>query len=436
MSTDHASSSTPPLKTTSRWGLWAIAAAMVGFLVWAAFAPIDEGVPTAGQVAIDTKRKTVQHLEGGIIREVLVREGQVVKEGDLLLRLDDAVFRANYESIRQRYLALRAMEARLLAEKAGQSSISFHPDLMAAADDPMVQRHMENQRQLLAARRSTLQAEMQAIEENIRGQQGSLSAFQGMLESRREQQAIVRQEIDSLRDLVQDGFVPRTRLHELNRQLAEVTAAITELQGNIVRTQQTVLELRQRMSLRRQEMMREVDSQLADVTREVEADESRYRAVQDQLARTEIRSPADGQVVGLTFQTVGGVIPPGQRIMDIVPRDQFLVLETRIMPHLINSVREGLPVDVRFNAFPQQPGLVAEGKVLTVSGDSLVDPATGHAFFLARVQLTEAGMKALGRNILQPGMPAEVIIRTGERTLLEYLLHPLIRRVAASLTEH
>ena len=263
-----------------------------------------------------------------------------------------------------------------------------------------------------------------------------MQTMQGMIESRREQLAIVREEIESIRTLVADGFLPRNRMLELNRQQAEVMAAITELQGNIVRAQQAILELRQRALARQQDVRREVETQLADVVREVESDEARYRALSDDLLRTEIRATAGGQVVGLAFQSVGGVIPPGQRIMDIVPEDQDLLLEARIMPHLIDSVRTGLPVDIRLSVFPTEPMLVIEGEVVTVSGDLLTDPASGMGYFLARVRVTDAGKEVLGNRLLLPGMPAEVIVRTGERTLLTYLMHPLTRRVAASLTEH
>jgi protease secretion system membrane fusion protein len=425
----------PDLRRTSRWGLWIIAVAIIGFVVWAVTAPLDEGVPTQGNVAIDTKRVTVQHLQGGIIREVMVREGQIVHQGDLLIRLDDALTRANYEAIRQRYLGLRALEARLLAEQQELEEIEFHPDLISAAADPNVLRHMDNQSRLLVTRRRALQAELQAIEESIRSQEGTIETMHSIIGSRREQQAIVREELDNISDLVVEGFIPRNRLLELNRQLSEVVAAITELQGNIMRAQQAILEQRQRALARSAEVRREVETQIADVAREVEADEARYRAIRDELVRTEIRASATGQVVGLAFQSPGGVIPPGQRILDIVPESQDLLLETQILPHLIDSVRPGLSVDIRLSVFPTEPMLVVEGEVVTVSGDLLSDPVTGMGYFLARVRVTEAGRATLGNRSLQPGMPAEVIVRTGQRTLLTYLMHPLTRRIASSMTE-
>ncbi len=213
--------------------------------------------------------------------------------------------------------------------------------------------------------------------------------------------------------------------------------SITDVTGNIARSRQAVAELRQRANSRRQDYRKETDSQLADVTREVQSDEGRLRALREELARAEIRSPAAGQVVRLSFQTVGGVIPPGQRVMDIVPEDEALLLEARIPPHLINSVEPGLMTDVRFSTFAHAPQLVAQGRVVSVSGDLLTEqtPQGALSYFLARVQLTPEGTKSLGRHQMQPGMPAEVLIKTGERTVLTYLLHPLTRRVAAAMKE-
>ena len=421
-----------------RTGLWVLAGGLALFFVWAALAPLDEGVPTQATVAIDTKRKAVQHLQGGIIREVMVREGDEVKEGQPLVRMDDAVARANFEATRQRYLGLRAMEARLLAEQTGRERIEFSAELRAeASSDPLIARHMATQEQLFATRRAALRADLQAIEESIRGQEASIQAMAGMQDSRQTQRRLLQEQLANISGLVKDGYAPRNQMLELERQVAEVSTAITDLQGNQARGRQAIAELRQRALARQQDYRKETDSQLADVAREVQSDEGRFRAYRDDLERTLIRSPATGQVVGLMFQTVGGVLPPGQKLMDIVPEKDVLLLEAKIPPHLIDAVQPGLSTDVRFSAFAHSPQLVVEGKVVSVSADLLSEqtPMGMSTYFLARVQLTPEGMKGLGRHQIQPGMPAEVIIRTGERTVLTYLLHPLTRRVAASMKE-
>ncbi len=437
-SLDEQGPETPArLGRAQRWISWSLVIGLLAFVAWGALAPIGEGVPTQAVVAIDTKRKTIQHLQGGIIREVMVREGDQVKEGQVLLRLEDGVVKANLEAVRQRYLGLRAMESRLLAEQVDRDRIEFHPDVLAEAKDPLIQRHVATQEQLWRTRRSALQADLAAIEESIRGQEAMRQSYAGMIESRRSQQRLLQEQLGNIRGLVKEGYAPRNQQLELERQVAEVTTSLTDLNGNMIRVGQAVAELRQRAASRRQDYRKESDAQLADVVREVQSDEGRLRALREELARTEIRSPSDGQVVGLSFQTVGGVIGPGQRVLDVVPEQEPLLLEARIQPHLINSVEPGLIADVRFSSFAHAPQLVVEGKVLSVSADLLTEqtPMGPMSYFLARVQVTPAGMKTLGRHQMQPGMPAEVIIKTGERTLLTYMLHPLTRRVAASMTE-
>ena len=418
-----------------RIGLWVLAAGFGGFLVWAALAPLDEGVPAAGMVAIGTKRKVVQHLSGGIVQEVLVREGDDVQEGQLLIRLDSAVARANHESVRQRYLGLRAMQGRLLAEQSGQSAIAFHPDLVAAGTDSLIRQQMQNQEQLFLTRRSLLRSDLQSIEESIQGQEGLLQAYKGMLENRSSQLRLINEELGHLRGLVKEGYAPRNRQLEMERMVAEASTAIADLHGNTVRARRTIGELRQRALSRQQEYRKEVETQLADVSREVLSDNEKLRAVTDDLARTEIKAPADGQVVGLVVQTVGGVVQPGQKLMDIVPKDAPLLLEAHVAPHLIDRVHTDLPVDVRFSSFAHSPQLVVGGKVVSISADLLTEPQTNVSYYLARVQVTPEGLKHLGKRKLQPGMPVEVIFKTGERSMLTYLLHPLTKRMAASMTE-
>lgn len=419
----------------ARIGMWALGIGFGGFLLWASMAPLDEGVPSVGMVAIDTKRKAVQHLSGGIIREVLVREGDRVTEGQLLMRMDEAVVRANLQSQRQRYLSLRAMQGRLTAEQRGLNKVAFHPDVLEAAKDLQIFQVMMNQEQLFESRRASLRADLQSIEESIQGQEGLLQAYEGMLLNRRNQQSLLNEELGNMRGLVQEGYAPRNRQLELERMVSDSSSAIAELQGNTIRGRRAIGELRQRAIVRQQEYRKEVETQLGDVAREVEGDAEKLRAVKDEMIRTEIKSPATGQVVGLAFQTVGGVISPGQKLMDIVPDEQALLLEARVAPHMIDRIHAGVPVDIRFSSFANSPQLVVDGKVVSISGDLLTEQQTGVSYYLARVAVTPDGLKKLGKRQLQPGMPAEVIFITGERSLLTYLLHPLTKRIAASMKE-
>ena len=418
-----------------RIGLWALGLGFGGFLLWAGLAPLDEGVPAQGMVTIDTKSKAVQHLSGGIIKEVLVKEGQQVKEGQLLLKLDEAAARANFESARQRYLGLRAMEGRLSAEQRGLGKITWHADLRDGVADPQIRQMVLTQEQLFESRRASLRADLQSIEESIQGQEGLLQAYNAMIGNRRNTLALLNEELKNTSGLVKEGYAPRNRQLELERMVSETNSSIAELIGNITRSQRSIAELRQRVIARQQEYRKEVESQIADVGREVSVDVEKFRAARDDLGRIEIKSPASGQVVGLAFQTVGGVVGPGQKLMDIVPSSQSLLLEARVAPHMIDRVQADLPVDVRFSSFAHSPQLVVEGKVVSVSADLLIDNHTGAGYFLARVAVTPEGMKKLGKRQMQAGMPVEVIFITGERSLLTYLLHPLTKRVSASMKE-
>ncbi len=435
-SEDATSNASSDTSAVARAGLWVLGLGFGGFLLWAAFAPLDEGVPTQGMVTIDTKRKTVQHLSGGIVKEVLVHEGQQVKEGEPLLRLDAAVARANYESVRQRYLGYRAMQSRLFAEQAGNAAIDFHPDVKAAMNDPLIKQQIVTQQQLIQARRAALAADLQGIEENTQGLKEQLGSYQNILVQRRNQLSLLNEELNNVRGMVKEGYAPRNRQLELERMVAESNAAIADLVGNSLRVNRQVAELGQRSMARKQEYRKEIESQLADITRETQSDAEKFVAVTADLDRMEIKAPANGQVVGLTVQTVGAVLQPGQKLLDVVPDNQSLLLEAHIPPHLIDKVQTGLPADIRFNTFAHSPQLVVEGKILSVSGDLLSDPqAPQFSYYLARVQVTPAGMKTLGQRQMQPGMPVEIVIKTGERSLLTYLIHPLTKRMAASLKE-
>jgi membrane fusion protein, protease secretion system len=422
--------------SVARTGLWVLGLGFGGFLLWAALAPLDEGVPTIGMVTLDTKRKSVQHLSGGIVKEVLVQEGQQVKEGDPLLRLDGAVAKSNYESVRQRYLGYRTMQSRLFAEQADRDVIEWHADVKAAMNDPLIKQQVSTQQQLIQARRSAFAADLQGIEENSQGLKEQFNSYQNILVQRRSQLALLSEELNNTRGMVKEGYAPRNKQFELERMVAESNAAIEDLMGNSLRITRQIAELKQRSVARKQEYRKEIESQLADITREVQSDAEKFVAVTADLDRMEIKSPATGQVVGLSVQTVGAVLQPGQKLLDVVPDTQTLLLEAHIPPHLIDKVQNGLPADIRFNSFANSPQLVVEGKVLSVSGDLLSDPQQPqYTYYLARLQVTPSGMKTLGQRQMQPGMPAEVVIKTGERSLLTYLLHPLTKRFAASLKE-
>jgi protease secretion system membrane fusion protein len=428
-----------PMDTGSsmRFGLLVLGLGLGAAVLWAGLAPLDEGVPASGMVTLDTKRKAVQHPLGGIVSEVLVKEGAMVKAGDLLMRLNNSVVQANHAGISQHYTTLRATEGRLMAEQADAPKVTFHEDLLKAKDEQQVRLQLANQEHLFISRRSAIQAALAAIQELIHGHEAQLQSYAGLLENRKVQLSWAQEELKGIRDLVREGYAPRNRQMELERTVAELSGSTADLQGNILRTNHSIAEQKLRIIQRRQEYRTEVESQLSEVRREVQADAEKVDASSEELARTDIRAPAAGQVVGLAVQTVGAVIGPGQKLMDIVPQNETLLVEARVAPHMIDRVQPGLEVDARFSSFANSPQLVVTGKVISVSGDLINDPQPANTppYYLARIEITPDGMAKLGNRHLQPGMPVDVIFKTGQRTVLTYLLHPLTKRIAASMKE-
>jgi protease secretion system membrane fusion protein len=380
-----------------------------GFLLWSALAPLDEGVSSPASVSIETRRKTIQHLSGGVVRSVAVKEGQWVREGEILMELDAGVSKANFEAVRQNYMAQRATESRLLAELKGASQIEFHPDLLKSKNDPLVQQHMQTQQQLFNSRRAAYGAQV--------------SGMANMIESRKAQAAFQAQQVQSIRELAAEGYASRNQLLQLEQSQAELRTTTTDLQTNYARVQQ--------------EYIKELSAQLAEVRREVQSGQEKLQAVTDELSRTQLRSPVEGQVVGMTVTSTGGVVTPGQRLMDIVPKGEALLVDAKIPPHVIDKVHTGALVDVRFSSFSNSPQLVLEGRLASLSSDVISEQTSMGvmSYYLGRVEITPEGLKALGPRVMQPGMPAEVLIKTGERSLLTYLMHPLTKRLASSMKE-
>lgn len=423
-------------RATIRNGFLAIVIGFGGFLLWAAYAPLDEGVPAPATVTIDTKRKPIQHPSGGTIERVLVKEGARVKAGDVLAVLNDATARASYEQVHHNYLALRAVEGRAMTELSGADHISFHPDLTSAATDPAAAQHVATQTQLFEARRNALRSDLAAIGENIAGLEAQLKGIERSLESRQMQSAKQSELLKSISDLASEGYAPRNQALQLEQGQAELRAVMADLEGNRQRLKRNVEEMKMRMQQRREEYRRDASAQLADSRRELQGLRERTTALGAELRKVQLKAPVDGQVIGLTI-TNGSVVSAGQKLMDVVPAEEGVLLEARIPTHVIDRVKPNDPTNVRFSAFAHSPQLVVDGVVKTISGDVLTEqtPAGMMSYYLARVELTPEGIKQLGERNLQPGMQAEVLIKTGERSLLTYLLHPLTKRIAASLKE-
>jgi protease secretion system membrane fusion protein len=407
---------------TIRIGLIILFVGLGGFILWAITAPINEGVPAPGMVVLDSKRKTVQHLTGGVVADVLVQEGESVVEGQILIRMRDAEARAIHDSALHSYYSLAAAQARLAAEQRGLGNIVFGVGL-ANDQHPLAQQHRNAQLQLFQSRRASLHGDL-AILGN------SVEAADGVAQSAENQQRLINEQLMGIRDLVNEGYAPRNQQLELERQSVDLGGSARR-----ARTQST--EMRLRTIQRTNEFRREVETLLADVARDAAMAKERLQAAREELDRTILKSPSDGQVVGLVTQMSGAVLSPGQRLMDIVPNDEALVLEIHVAPHLIDSVHPGLIADINFNVFANRPQLTVSGRVTSVAGDLLSEQGASGAnsYYLARIAVTPEGIKTLGSNRLQPGMPAEVVIKTGERTFFAYLMKPFLRRLQSSIRE-
>lgn len=419
----------------ARWGRRALWVSLVLFVLWAAFAPLGQGVPTSGSVKVEGNRKTIQHLRGGVVEEILVREGDRVLANQPLVRLNETQVLAQRGIVDSQLTSLLAVEARLLAERAGSPSIVFPASLTNNKNKPLEAEVMQVQEQFFATRRAALQGEISIGEETIVGLKEQITGLVAQEKSRAEQLKLFQEELTSLKPLYDEGFVPRTRMFELERAIASLAGQRSEDMSNIARIRSQISELQLKVLQAKNVFRKEVETQLTDVQRQVGDYKERRVATQDDLERVVLRAPVAGTVVDLSVHTVGGVLAAGQKLMDIVPAGQELVIEVRIPPHLIDSVHEGLEADIHFSALDQTLVPSIAGKLVYLSADSIVDPRTDQSYYVGRVVMTEAGRAKLGKQILQPGMPAEVVILTAERTFLGYLMKPLLTRFQFAFTE-
>lgn len=391
-------------------GLRILGLSFGGFVLFAALVPLDEGVPTTGTVTVSTKLKPIQYMPGGILKEILVQEGQLVKSGQILARMEDEEPRANFVAAQQRFLGLSAIRARLMAELTGASNITFDAELINSTD-PSIQQQVSTQQSLFRTRQAALAAQV--------------GSAQGQIDSARYRLASLREEANGLRDLVREGYAPKARLMDLERQ-------ISGTYGNIS-------ELSERVNLARQQYRREAEDQLANVQLELKSVQEVYALRKSQLARTELTAPVSGQVMSLQAQSPGAVLVPAQKLMDIVPKNESLIVEAKIKPQFVTKVKTGTPVQVTFSNLSKSGQLQVEGVVVSLSGDTINerDPMMAQMgpAYLARIQITPEGFKKLGGLRPIPGMQVMVMIKSGSRTLLAYLMRPFTRTFDAALTE-
>ena len=416
-------------------GAGVIVGAFGVFGFWAALAPLDEGVVAPGVVQTEARRKPIQHPSTAVIEKVFVKEGEMVRAGSPLVQLDDAQVSASYLATRAQFLGLKARQSRLAAESAGLDRVQFDPVLGGIENRAAAGEYVEREQKNFAARRSLLAADVSVLRQSAVAAREYEKSVSAQLEGRRVQSGMVMEQVKSTRELAASGFISRTRMLDEERTAAEIGAQVAELSASLARSRAQITEIDLRISQRQREFAKEVDESASDVRRELGSITERLEAARKELSRTRILAPADGLVVGLVTQSPGAVVTQGSKIMDIVPIHEQLVIEAQVSPEMVDRVRPGLDADVRLTGFPDLPFLAIEGRVLSVSADRMEDASTRMPYFLARVEISQAGMRKLGQRRMQPGMSAEVVIKTGARSLLAYLLKPLSRRLSVAMTE-
>lgn len=417
---------------------WIAVATFALFITWALFAPLDAGVAVHGTVVVQGNRKAVQHPAGGVVTELLVREGDVVQQGDILLKINPLSTEANLAGVELDYINALAIESRLQAEREGAPSVSWLRDLTAyGSADPRVNEAKALQVKLFQSRRSEYGDQQRIYQEQLLGLQAQLRELQSVLALRKEQLTVLNEEASSNRELATQGFIPRSRANEVERTRSEMLSSLSNVASEIARIQSSIAATRLQVTQHQASFRKEVDAQLADVQKNRKTGRGKVDSLQFDLSLAEIRAPVSGTVVALKANTVGGVITSGQVLMEIVPREGRLVVEADVPPQSIDKVHVGLAADMRFSAFNLNITPVIPGTVILVGADRLVGtpPIKPAEYYLAQVETTTEGMKLLGDKVVQPGMPVEVIVKTGERSFFSYLVKPISDRFARSFKD-
>ena len=402
---------------------------------WSAIAPIDSAAVAPGVVTVQSYRKTVQHLEGGIVRRLSVSEGQQVAEGDVLIELEGTQFQAEMEVLRVQQLALQAEEARLIAERDNAPAVVYPDSTSLPNDDPRVVEVRQGQETLFTARRKAYAGEVSVLEQTVAQLEAQIEGLQSVVASKRELLASYSTEMADLRRLLEEGLTDRQKLRELERNSVEQQGEVAELIATSAAAEARINESRLRILQVEREFQTSVATQLGEAQARLADIAERLAGAADRVERALIRAPVSGRVLQLSVHTVGGVITPGQPLLDIVPELESLVVEAHISPLDIDRVRAGLPARLRFTGLKRNRVPEVRGTVATVSADRLENKATGASYFLARVELAEGQIDLLDGVELVPGMPVEAMINTGSRTMLGYLWEPVSESVTRSFRE-
>ena len=409
------------------------------FIGWAAFAPLDAGAYGQGQVAVSGNRQAVQHREGGVVSALHVAEGDAVERGQVLLTLSSGELRATERGVASQVYALLAQRARLVAERDGLRGIPVPPEFadLPPEDAALARESLRIQQLQFGARRTGRSTETAVLSQRIAQLNEQIQGYERQIASNIEQQRLIQEELAGMRSLAEKGFAPMTRVRALERTAAQLDGELGSLRAQIARSREAVGETRLQMSGVSTEMNEDVADQLRQIDVQLNELRPRLAELRSQIAGSEVRAPASGQVVGLTIFTQGGVIQPGQTLMEIVPDDASQIIVAQISPNDVDNLRVGQSTEVRFPGLRERNPPTIHGRVNRISADSFTQEETGASYFRAEIVVPAEEMAKLGRsaNTLRPGAPVEVIILLRKRTALSYLLEPLTNNLWRSGSE-
>jgi HlyD family type I secretion membrane fusion protein len=415
---------------------WLLIGALVAACgVWTAAAPLTGAVIAPGHVKVDTNRKVVQHQEGGIVRGLRVREGQVVQAGEVLVDLADVQVDASLQVVRGRLDAETARRARLVAEREFASTVTFPDSLRNRRQERRVRELLDREVHLHRTRREMLDAQIRWLRTQIAETRSEIAVREEQIAVGREAEQLQRTELGWNADLEARGFVSRARVLGMTRDASEYRRRRGEHEADLTLARQRIADLELRIVNARNDYLARAAEEWKESTTQLHQLEESLRPAEDASRRQRIVAPVAGTVVDLAVSTVGAVIGPRDRLMDIVPATPDLIVEARIRPEDINSVHTGSPADVRLIAFRQRITPVVEGEVSHVSADRLVDAPTGQPYYVAHIRVTREALQQAGDLTLKAGMPAEVFVKTAARTPLDYLLDPVTAYLRRGMRE-
>lgn len=415
-------------KKYKKTALFIIGGFIAIFVIWGSFAKLSSAVAAPGRVSVALNHKTVQHLEGGIVKEIFVKDGDHVTVGQTLITLDSAKAKSELGAVESQYLELLAMEARLIAERDGKSQIKFDPELTSKGNEALKQTLIKNQIYEFGVRREQLNQELAVYKERITQLKQQIDGLKSMIAAKEDLLKSYKEEAKEWNELYKEQLIDKMRLRDVTREKTRLEGEIASLKADLARASLQIAEINAQMMARKGEVQKDIGATLRDVQTKLSDYRARVTALRDSLNRTEIKAPTTGRIVGLSVHTVGGVIPPGKPIMDIVPDGEHLIISCRVDPTNISYVHKGLEAQVTFPSFSHIKSLNnLEGKVIDVSADTLYDEASRMSYYEAKVELTKEAEAELIKHKLQliPGMPADTMIITGERTFVEYLTKPI-----------